>query len=273
VKIHSAAILDPEARLAEDVEVGPGVTIEGPAIIGAGCVLQAHAVITGAVRLGKNNMVGYGAVLGAAAQDLGSRPETRSEVIIGDGNTIREYCTIHKGASEGSVTRVGNGNFLMVGAHLGHNVSLGNNVVIANNALLGGYVQVGDGAFLGGGSVYHQHTRVGQLAIAQGNSGFSKDIPPFTVAAEVNFVVGLNIVGMRRAGFSPEQRREVKDAFKLLYKSGLNIRQALERAREREWREHGRVFFDFVASAGKRGVCALKERATTKDGNGGADGD
>ena len=268
MKIHPSAIIHPGARLAEDVEIGPGVYIEGPAIIGAGCVLQAHAVITGAVRLGKNNMVGYGAVLGAPAQDLASRRETGSEVIIGDGNTIREYCTIHKGASEGSATRVGNGNFLMACAHLGHNVSLGNNVIIANNALLGGYVQVGDGAFLGGGSVYHQHARVGQLAIAQGNSGFSKDIPPFTAAAEINFVAGLNIVGMRRAGFSPEQRREVKEAFKLLYKSGLNVRQALERAKEREWGEHGCAFFDFVASAGKRGVCALLRTGRKEDGRG-----
>ena len=116
----------------------------------------------------------------------------------------------------------------MAGAHLGHNCAIGNNVIIANNCLLGGYVAVDDGAFLGGGSGFHQFMRVGRLAVAQGNSGLSKDVPPFVAATGLNKVAGLNVVGLRRAGFSAEDRAEIKAAFHLLYESGLNVSQALD---------------------------------------------
>ena len=261
---HPTAIIHRDAELADDVEVGAHVCIEGPAKIGAGCVIQPHAILTGSVRIGKNNIVGYGAVIGADPQDLSFRPETRSEVCIGDNNRIREYCTIHRGSKEGSATRVGDGNFLMAGAHLGHNVSIGNNVVIANNVLLGGYVEVQDQCFLGGGAVFHQFVRVGRLAIAQGISGFGKDIPPFMVGAEVNFVAGLNVIGMRRAGFGPQLRGEIKEAFKLVYKSGLNRAQALEAARGRKWGAECTSFFNFIEAAKKRGICDLLETGRPK---------
>jgi UDP-N-acetylglucosamine acyltransferase len=257
--VHPTAILHPDAQIADDVEIGPFVCIEGSAIIGAGCVIQAHAVLSGNVSLGKNNHIGYGAIIGAWPQDLSFKPERNSGVVIGDNNTIRELCTIHRATGEGNATRVGNDCFLMAGAHLAHEVRLGNNVIIANNALLGGHVQIEDRVFIGGGCVFHQFVRVGKLAICQGLSAFSKDIPPFTLAAERNTVAGLNVVGMRRAGFKTEQRQEVKDAFKLLYKSGLNTAQALEKSRECEWSEPGRAFFDFVAQAKKRGICDLLE--------------
>ena len=120
---------------------------------------------------------------------------------IGNRNIIREHCTIHRGTAEDSATHLGDENFLMAGAHLGHNSHVGDGVIIANNCLLGGYVRIGDRAFLGGGTVFHQYTRVGRLVITQGNSGFGKDIPPFVVAAQRNVIVGLNTVGLRRAGF------------------------------------------------------------------------
>ncbi|MDP9292393.1 MAG: acyl-ACP--UDP-N-acetylglucosamine O-acyltransferase [Verrucomicrobiota bacterium] len=257
MKIHSSAIISPDAELADDVEIGPFVCIEGPATIASGCIVQAHAVLSGTVRLGKNNTIGYGAIIGAPPQDFGFRPETRSEVVIGERNTIREYCTIHRGTTEGSATRVGDDNFLMAGAHLAHNVSLGNNVIIANNSLLGGHVEVQDRVFIGGGSVFHQHMRVGTLAITQGLSGFSKDIPPYCIGAEINYVAGLNVVGLRRAKFSAEQRREIKEAFALFYNSGLNASQAIEKAHARKWNDTASIFFDFITAAKKRGVCAL----------------
>ncbi len=133
----------------------------------------------------------------------------------------------------------------MAGAHLGHNCAIGNNVIIANNCLLGGYVAVDDGAFLGGGCVFHQFMRVGRLAITQGTSGFGKDIPPFVAAAGVNKVVGLNVVGLRRAGFSAEERAEIKAAFRLLYESGLNVSQALAQARAQKWGEARAGVFRF----------------------------
>ena len=261
MSIHPTAIIHPDARLADDVEIGPFVCIDGPAIIGAGCVIQAHAILNGHVLLGEKNLVGYGAVIGTPPQDLSFNPNRNSSVVIGNGNVIRELCTIHRATTEGASTQVGDDNFLMAGAHLGHDVRIGNNVIIANNALLGGHVEVQDRVFIGGGSVFHQFIRIGRLAIVQGSSAFSKDIPPCSLAAERNTVAGLNVIGMRRAGFSVAQRQEMKDAFKLLYKSGLNTSQALARACEREWGEEGRAYFAFVAAAKKRGICDLLESA------------
>ena len=254
---HPTAIIHPDAIIADDVEIGPYAVVEGPARIGAGCVIQAHAIIGGHVIMGERNTVGYGAVIGADPQDFAFKTTVMSEVRIGSDNRIREYATIHRGTAEGSATVVGDHCFLMAGAHLGHNARLGDHVIIANNALLGGHVIVGDRVFIGGGCVFHQHIRVGRLAICQGGSKFSKDIPPFTMVAERNGVVGLNVVGMRRAGLDVAQRAEIKAAFSLLYRSRMNVAQALAAARERSWQAGGRAFWDFVGAAGKRGLCAL----------------
>jgi UDP-N-acetylglucosamine acyltransferase len=247
------------------VKVGPYVVVEGAAKIGDECEIQAHAIIGSHVEMGRDNLIGYGAVLGGDPQDFAFKPQIRSMVRIGDGNKIREYCTLHRGTTEGSATTVGNGCFLMAGAHLAHNVNLGDHVIIANNALLGGYVQVGERVFIGGGCVFHQHIRVGRLAICQGASAFSKDIPPFTTAAERNGVAGLNVVGLRRAGLSGAQRAEIKEAFALLYRSGMNTTQALAAAKRRSWGAEAQSFFDFVAAAKKRGVCDF---LATRDGVG-----
>lgn len=258
MSIHATAIIHPRAEIAEDVEIGPYVCIEGPAIIGPRCRIEAHAVLGGVVRMGKNNIVGHGAIIGTEPQDLGFKKETRSEVVIGEGNRIRELCTIHRGTGEGTATRIGDHNFLMAGVHLAHNAALGSHCILANNALLGGHVQVGDRVFIGGGSGFHQFVRVGRLALTQGQSRVSQDVPPFTIATGLNGVAGLNAIGLRRAGLGAAQRQEIKDAFRLLYRSGLNTRQALERAGEREWGPEGAEFFAFVAAA-KRGICSLVE--------------
>jgi UDP-N-acetylglucosamine acyltransferase len=258
VNIHQTAIVDRAARLGEAVAIGPYAWIGGEVEIGARTIVQSHVVIEGAVRLGADNQIGHGAIIGGLPQDLGFKPGTRSSVEIGSGNVIREHATIHRGTAEGSATRVGDNNFLMAGAHLGHNCAIGDKVIIANNCLLGGYVTVDDGAFLGGGCVFHQFMRVGRLAITQGTSGFGKDIPPYVAAAGINKVVGLNVVGLRRAGFTTEDRAEIKAAFRLLYESGLNVSQALAQARERTWREPAQAFFDFVADAKRRGICGLR---------------
>ncbi|MGH8094419.1 MAG: acyl-ACP--UDP-N-acetylglucosamine O-acyltransferase [Chthoniobacterales bacterium] len=260
MKIHPTAIVDPRAQLGEEVVVGPYVYIEGEVEIGARTIVQSHAVLEGPIRLGSDNQIGHGAIIGGLPQDLGFKAGTQSGVEIGDRNVIRELATIHRGTTEHSATRVGHDNFFMAGAHLGHNCAIGNKVIIANNCLLGGYVTVDDGAFLGGGCVFHQFMRVGRLAITQGGSGFGKDIPPFVTAAGVNTVVSLNVVGLRRAGYGAEERAEVKAAFRLLYESGLNVSQALAQARERTWREPAQAFFDFVASAERRGICGLRRR-------------
>ena len=251
MKIHSTAIVDAGAQLGAGVEIGPYSIIGRGAVIGEKCILQSHVIIEGSVRMGRGNFIGHGAIIGPTPQDLGFKPEIKSGVEIGQGNVIREYCTIHRGAAEGSNTVVGDGSFLMVGAHLGHDCRIGNGVVIANNCLLAGHVRIDDRAFIGGGSRFHQDIRIGRLVMAEGR--FTKNLPPFMIAAK-NQVFGMNILGLRRAGLGPAERDEIKRAFKLLYKSGLNTKQALAKAAESDFGDIGREFFRFVAEAGKRGI-------------------
>ena len=255
--IHPTAIVHPNAKLAEGVRIGPYAIIEGPAEIGEGCLIQAHAILTGHVRMGSRNTIGYGALIGADPQDYSFQPSTESWVVIGDDNRIREYVTIHRGTKPATETRVGNHCFLMAGVHLAHNTQVADRVVIANNALLGGYVEIETGVFIGGGSVFHQFIRVGRQAMVRGNCAFSKDIPPFVIAAGVNSVAGLNAVGLRRGGFTAFERQEIRTAFKLLYRSGLNISQALQAASERTWGPAATEFFAFAVAAKRRGLCGL----------------
>jgi UDP-N-acetylglucosamine acyltransferase len=258
VKIHRTAIVDPDARIGADVGIGPFSIIGPSAVIGEKTIVQSHVVLEGEVSIGSGNLIGHGVIIGAPPQDVSFSAERKTKVEIGNGNIIREYCTIHRGTAQGSSTRIGDRNFLMAGAHIGHNCEIGNNVVIANNCLLAGYVQVDDGAFLGGGSTFHQFMHIGRLVMVQGSSAFGKDLPPFVVAAERNCVFGLNVVGLRRAGFSTKERDEIKAAFKLIYLSGLNITQALNKAATLQFGAAAREFFDFVANAKKRAICPLK---------------
>ena len=263
-KIHPTAIVDPNAKIGEGVEIGP-FSIVGPRVtIGEETIVRSHVVIEGEVAIGCGNSIGHGAIIGAPPQDVSFSPERKTKVEIGDDNIIREYCTIHRGSPDGSATKIGNNNFLMAGAHVGHNCVIGNNVLIANNCLLAGYVRVDDGAFLGGGSTFHQFMHIGRLVMVQGSSAFGKDLPPFVIAAERNSVFGLNIIGMRRAGFSEKDRDEIKAAFKLVYLNGLNTSQALDEAATMSFGAPAREFLDFVARSKKRGICPLK-RGTSDD--------
>lgn len=257
-KIHPTAIVDPTARIGAGAEIGPFSIIGPQATIGEKTIVQSHVVIEGEVTIGSGNLIGHGVFIGAPPQDVSFSPERKTKVEIGNNNIIREYCTIHRGTTEGSATKIGDNNFLMAGAHIGHNCEIGNNVIIANNCLLAGYVRVDDGAFLGGGSTFHQFMHIGRLVMVQGSSAFGKDLPPFVVAAERNSVFGLNVVGLRRAGFSAKDRDEIKAAFKLIYLSGHNISQALKKAAEMKFAAPAREFLDFVANAKKRSICPLK---------------
>jgi UDP-N-acetylglucosamine acyltransferase len=260
--IHPTAVIDPNAQIDSDVVVGPYVVIEGFVRIASGTEIQGHAVITGSVVLGRNNRVGYGAVIGSYPQDLSFDPKASSGVEIGDNNVIREHCTIHRGTKESTTTRMGSDNLLMVGAHLGHNVRLGDKVILANNVLLGGYAEIHDRVFVGGGSVVHQFTRMGAVSLMQGISGVGKDVPPFAIAT----------IGLRRAGYGPSLRQEVKEAFTLFYGSGFNTSQALEESGKRAWSKEVSLFWDFVATS-KRGICPMirwgeVKEATFKDDEG-----
>ncbi len=276
--IHPAALIDPAAELAADVHVGPCAVIEAGARVGPGCRIEAHAQLVGRVTLAEGVTIGRGAVIGGDPQDLSFDPATDSSVEIGPHCVLREHVTIHRGSKPGAVTRVGAHNFLMVGAHLGHDVQLGDHNVIANQVLFGGHVVMGHRCFVGGGSVFHQFVRVGDFCMVQGLSGFSKDLPPFTMAAGVNHVVGLNIVGLRRNGFSTTDRLQIKRAFDHFYRSGHNFSQALaalDRANTNagptpddppgdgntdaaSWQPPARAFFEFFRQPTKKGVCAFQ---------------
>jgi UDP-N-acetylglucosamine acyltransferase len=258
VKIHPTSLVDPTAKIGAAVEIGPFTVIRPLATIGDKTIVQSHVVIEGEVEIGAGNLIGHGALIGAPPQDISFSPDRKTKVEIGNSNIIREYCTIHRGTADGTATKIGDNNFFMAGVHIGHNCEIGNNVIIANNCLLAGYVRVDDGAFLGGGSTFHQFMHIGRLVMVQGSSAFGKDLPPFVVAAERNCVFGLNVIGLRRVGFSAKERGEIKAAFKLVYLSGMNIAQALEKAATIKFGAPAREFLDFVANAKKRGICPLK---------------
>ena len=260
--IHPSAIIGAGARIGANVEIGPHTIIGEEVDIGANTIIGANVVIEGEVAIGRENRIGHGVVIGGAPQDVSFSEATKSRVEIGERNLIREYCTVHRGTKEDSATSIGDDNFLMAGVHLGHNCAIGNNVIVANNVLLAGYVSLADHAFVGGGTTFHQNMRVGRFVMVQGSSAFGKDLPPFTLAAERNAIFGINVIGLRRAGFSAAQREEIKRAFKLLYLSALNTKQALEKSRAMEWTELGQEFFCFVADAlTRRGICPYHRTA------------
>lgn len=254
MNIHPTAIVDPAARLGGGVEIGPHAIIGAGVVLGAGCRVLAHAILEGDLVAGDNNTFGYGCVIGTPPQDFAFDPACHSGVRIGSHNTFREYVTIHRGTKEGSMTGVGDGCYLMVNAHMGHNSQLGNRVVMANDVLLAGYVEIGDGAIIAGGAMLHQFMRVGTLAMVRGGARVGKDVPPYTFAETKNQLLGINSIGLRRSGLSADARNEIRRAYKLVFRSGYNVSQALAEARKQTWGPEAAAFVDFVASS-KRGVC------------------
>jgi UDP-N-acetylglucosamine acyltransferase len=252
-QIHPTAVVDPAVDLGVEVRVGPYAIIEPGCVIGDYCEIRAHAVICKGTLMGPQNHVGYGAVLGAEPQDLGYKGG-RTWVEIGSGNRIREYVTIHRASVEGTATSLGNDNYLMCGVHLGHDVEVGNRTILANNTLLGGHVMVEDGAFLGGATLVHQNVRIGKLAITRGGTRVGKDVPPFFMATDVNMVSGINRIGLRRAGLSHETRRAIQAAYELIYRSDLNVTQALAELQNKFHLPEIEHLTEFIRSS-KRGIC------------------
>lgn len=228
--VHPTAVIGSDVRLASDVTVGPYAILEGPMQIGPGTVIEAHACLYGPLTMGRDNYVGHGAVLGKAPQHRGYRGETTS-VEIGDRNAFREYVTVHRGTIEGGgVTRIGSGNMLMVGSHLGHDVQLGDNCTLVNNALVGGHARLENGCVLSGHSAVQQRVRVGRLAMLSGLAATSKDVPPFVLQQGYNCVSGLNLIGMRRGGLSSPSIDAMRSVFRIVYRDRLSLANALTMA-------------------------------------------
>jgi UDP-N-acetylglucosamine acyltransferase len=228
MRIDPTARISPLAELAPEVEVGPGAIIDGPCRIGPGTRILAHAYIGPHTTIGAGNLIAFGAVVGYEPQDYAFKGE-ESYTVIGDYNIIREYATIHRGSKPGSATRVGNHCFIMALSHLAHNACLGDHVIVVNGALVGGYVEVGDRAFISGNCVIHQFCRVGTLVMMRGGSRASRDIPPYSILDGDHIVRGVNVVGLRRAGFSREAIAALRQAFRILFYRRVNLAQALTR--------------------------------------------
>lgn len=253
--IHPTAIIDPTARIGEGVTIGPYCIIGAGVEIGAGSWLQHHVTVMGPATVGKNNkFYAYGSI-GQQTQDLKYKAEP-TYLEIGDGNTFREFCSVHRATSPGDKTIIGSHNHFLSYVHIAHDCVVGNHVIFSNNGTLAGHVHVEDHVILGGLSAVHQFCRLGTRSIIGGCAKVVQDVPPYCTAdGNPARARGLNIVGLKRAGFSREQMRALRNAFRKVYRSGLNNAQAVEELRATELLPEAARFTDFVATT-QRGIIA-----------------
>ncbi len=228
--IHETAVVSPQASLHESVTVGPYAVIEDNVEIGADTVLGPHCVIKGPTVIGERNRIFQFCSVGEEPQDKKYAGE-ETRLIIGNGNTIREYCTLNRGTAQGGgVTSLGDNNWLMAYVHIAHDCIVGDETIFANNVTLAGHVLVGDYVIFGGFSGVHQFARVGAHAFVANNCAVSRDVPPYLMAAGQPAVPrGINSEGLKRRGFTTDQIRNIKEAFRLMYRSGLRLEEARER--------------------------------------------
>jgi UDP-N-acetylglucosamine acyltransferase len=252
--IHPTAIIHPGAKLDATVQVGPYTVIDEGVEVGPECVIGPHVYLTGLTTIGAQNRFYAGSVIGEAPQDL-KYTGTPTRLRIGDRNVFREHVTVHRSSRAEEETIIGSGCYFMANAHVAHNCRLGDQVILANGVLLGGYVSLDDRAFLSGNCLVHQFVRVGTLALMQGGSAISMDLPPYTVARGGNSICGLNTVGLRRAGVTPAARLELKQLYHALFRGGQNLRAAVANAQKNFSSPPARVMLDFLA-ASVRGVCS-----------------
>ena len=257
--IHPTAVVSAEAKLADGVRVGAYAVIDGPVTLGRGCSVAAHAHLIGPLTLGENNTVCTGAVLGGDPQHLAYKGQPTA-IEIGSGNTFREHATVHRAMPLGDgpgtgLTRIGDGNLFMVGAHVAHDCRVGNHGVYVNGCLLGGHVETGDRVILSGNSAVHQFCRLGRLAMLSGTSSSTKDVPPFWVQRNINIVCGVNVFGMKRAGVPSPEIMGVRQAFKMIYLGGGTVTAAV--AKMEAELAHLPAVAELIAfiKSSKRGIC------------------
>ncbi len=233
--IHPTAIVDPGARLGAGVKVGPYCVIGPDVEVGDGCRLQNHVTLAGPASIGANNVFYPCASIGQQTQDLKYKGEP-TYLSVGDGNTFREFVTIHRGTAPGSYTRIGNlGNYLAY-SHVAHDCTVGDGVIFSNNGTIAGHVTVEDYAIIGGLTAVHQYCRIGRHAITGGCSKIVQDVPPFMIAdGNPALVRGINQVGLERHGFEAGNVKALRNAYRLLYRSEFNVKQAVEEIRATLW--------------------------------------
>ncbi len=255
MSIHPTALVHPNARIEEGVEIGPYSVIGEHVSIGRDTKIASHVLIEGWTTIGERNRIFSFSSIGTAPQDIGYREE-ETFVVIGNDNVIRECATIHRATTkEDRKTVIGNANFLMAYSHVAHDCKLGNNIIMANSVALGGHIVIGDFAILGGIVAVHQFVRIGSYSIIGGQSAVSLDIPPYVSAAGNRAkLYGLNLVGLKRKGFSDDVIATLKKSYKLLFRSGLTQDEAINRARtEFSGSAEVAMLVDFIRSS-KRGV-------------------
>ncbi len=251
--IHPTAIIDPRATIDPTADVGPFVVVDGPVRVGARTRIMPHAFLTGDTWLGEDNVVHPGAVIGHEPQDLAYKG-VPTGLRIGDRNVFRENAEIHRATQEGTLTVVGNDNYLMTHAHIAHNCRVGDRTIICSGALVAGHAVVEDQAFVSGNCVVHQYVRIGRLAILRGLSRTSRDVPPFSIMDGTHTVRGINRIGLRRAGFDARRMRALLTAFRILFRTRTHLREALARVEaEVEQTEDVLELLGFIR-ASKRGI-------------------
>ncbi len=233
VQIHPSAIVDKTVELGDGVTIGPYCIIQGRVVIGSHTQIHSHVVIKEFTTIGVRCRIFQFAVLGEVPQDLKFQGE-ESHLVIGDDNVIREFATMHRGtAGGGGITRVGNGNLFMAYTHVAHDCMVGDGVIMSNNATLAGHILVEDRAIVGGLSAIHQFSRIGRHAFIGGCSAVPRDVPPYTIAVGNRAkLVGLNLVGLKRSGMSDTTIQALKQAYDILFLSGLNLKEAMARVRQ-----------------------------------------
>ena len=251
--IDSTAMVSPECELGSGVRIGPQVIVEPGVVVGDGCSIAAGAILKRGLRLGREVRVFEGAVLGGEPQDLKYRA-VESFAEVGDRCVIREYATVNRSAKEGGTTRIGSGCFLMAYGHVAHDCEIGEQAIVASHVALAGHIRVGAKAFISGGVVVHQFSCIGELAMVGGGSKITLDVPPFfTVDGVPGRAVGLNVVGLRSAGFSDEDISLLKEAYRILYRSKLRREEALTRMEALGAAPTNRLV-EFIRSS-ERGIC------------------
>ena len=245
------------ACVAADVSIGPFCVVEDDVTIEEGCTLESSVVIKSGVTLGPNNRVFEGAILGGPPQHV-HMPERPGRVVIGSGNVLREFVTVHRALEDDGLTIIGDNNLLMAGVHVAHDCRVGNNTILTNNVLLAGHVTVEDRAYLSGAAAVHQYCRIGTLAMVGGHARVNKDVPPFvTIDGGTTTAVGLNQIGLRRAGFSTQDIEQLKAAYRLIYRSNLTWNEILKEL-QRDFAEGPAAHYHQFFSATTRGI--LPER-------------
>jgi UDP-N-acetylglucosamine acyltransferase len=251
--IHETAVIDSKVRVGRDNTIGPYVVIQGNVEIGNNNKIDAASIITGNTTIGDNNHIHGHVYVGNLPQDL-AHEGGDTFVKIGSNNVIREFTTVHRGTKEGSTTIIGDNNYLMVASHVAHNCILGNNIIMVNGASIGGYAEIYDHAFLSAFVIVHQFCKIGSYSICGILTKVTKDVPPFMmVDGNPAMVRGLNLVGLKRKGFSQERREILKKAYKIVYRSGFSISHSIEELKNLEDTDDIRMLISFISSS-ERGI-------------------